>query len=97
MKRFVYFALLFCNIGHLQAPRSASKTQTFGRRDVSYGVGVELDGRRVFAAADAAVSFDFAAEDLPPPVELGVGPVALCLCRADEQTHLQQRLGRFVF
>lgn len=55
---------------------------------MSYGVGVELDGSRVFAAADAAVSFHFAAEDLPPPVQLGVGPVALCLCRPNDRIQL---------
>lgn len=54
---------------------------------VTYRIRVELDGRRVFAAADAAVSFHFAAEDLPPPVQLGVGPVALRLCRTDD--HIQ--------
>lgn len=48
---------------------------------VSYRVRIELDGCWVFAAADAAVSFYFAAEELPPPVQLGVCPVALCLCR----------------
>lgn len=54
---------------------------------MSYRVRVELDGRRVFAAADAAVSFHFAAEELPPPVQLGVCPVALCLCRTED--HIQ--------
>lgn len=57
-------------------------------RCVSYGVGVELDGCRVLAAADAAVSFHFAAEEFPPPVELRVGPVALCLCRGGDD-HIQ--------
>ena len=54
---------------------------------VSYWVGVELDGGRVLAAADAAVSFHLAAEELPPPVELGVCPVALCLCGTED--HIQ--------
>lgn len=54
---------------------------------VSYRVRVELDGRRVFAAADAAVPFHFAAEELPPLVELSGCPVALCLCGTED--HIQ--------
>lgn len=53
---------------------------------VTHRVGVELDGRRVFAAADAAVSLHLAAEQLPPPVELRVGPVALGLCRTTDRS-----------
>lgn len=62
---------------------------------VSYSVWVELDGRWVFAAADAAVSFHFAAEELPPPVQLRVCPVALGLCRRDDHMSLETLLTLF--
>lgn len=55
----------------------------------THRVGVELDGRRVFAAADAAVSLHLAAEQLPPPVELRVGPVALGLCRTTDRSETE--------
>lgn len=48
---------------------------------MSYRVRIKLYGCRIFAAADAAVSFHLAAEEFPPPVQLRVCPVALCLCR----------------
>lgn len=47
----------------------------------THRVRVELDGCGVLAAADAAVSFHFAAEPLAPPVQLRVGPVALSIWR----------------
>ena len=47
----------------------------------AYGVRGELDGRRVLAAADAAVALHLTAEQLPATVQLCVGPVALCLWR----------------
>ena len=50
-----------------------------GRALEAYGVGGELDGRRVLAAADAAVALHLTAEQLPATVQLRVGPVALCL------------------
>lgn len=85
---FIHQTNLWAQQHHYKAQSSSDERQTNGvvtpwcnaSHCGSHRVRVELDWRWVFAAADAAVSFHLAAENLPPAVELGVGPVALGLC-----------------